>query len=107
MKSPTDHFKTLAGILFSTCILAIASVNAQPGLPVSDSIRLNQVGFYPKGPKTAIVLTDHAQKFTIETPAHKTVFTGTLTPSAKPDLSGRTIYQANSSTIQQAGNYIL
>ena len=107
MKSPIDHFKTLAWILFSTCVLVGASANAQSGLAVSDSIRLNQLGFYPKGPKTVIVLTDRAQKFTIETTTHKTVFTGTLTPSAKPDLSGRTIYQANFSTIQQAGNYIL
>jgi endoglucanase len=107
MKSFTYHFKTFAGILFSISVLALAPANAQPGLPISDSIRINQLGFYPKGPKAAIVLTDRAQKFTIETPAHKTVFTGTLIPSAKPDLSGRTIYLANFSALQQAGNYIL
>jgi endoglucanase len=107
MKSSTYHFRTLAGVLFTISILAVSSAIAQPALPISDSIRLNQVGFYPKGPKTAIVLTDHVQKFTIETPARKIVFTGTLTPSVKPDLSGRIIYQANFSSVQQSGNYIL
>ena len=98
-----DHIKTLAGLLFGTCILACASANAQTA---SDSIRINQLGFYPKGPKTAIVLTDHAQKFTIRS-GTKTVFTGTLTPSAKLDLSGRTIYIANFSSLQQPGNYTI
>ncbi|WP_460693358.1 glycoside hydrolase family 9 protein [Mucilaginibacter puniceus] len=108
MKSLTDHFKTLAGMLFITCcILVCTSANAQSASSVSDSIRLNQLGFYSKGPKMAIVLTDRAQKFTIETPAHKTIFTGTLIPSAKPDLSGRTIYQASFSSVQQSGHYIL
>ncbi len=107
MKSPIYYINAFARILLSTCILAGASAYAQTTLPISDSIRLNQLGFYPKGPKTAIILTDRAQKFTIETPAHKTVFTGTLVPSAKPDLSGRIIYQANFSALQQTGNYIL
>jgi endoglucanase len=101
-----DHFNIFAGVLFSTCIFACASVNAQSDL-ASDSIRLNQLGFYPKAPKMAVVLTDHTQKFTIQSADHKTVFSGTLTPSAKPDLSGRTIYLADFSSLQQAGNYIL
>ncbi len=101
-----DHF-IINAILLNICVLIGASANAQTVQSASDSIRLNQLGFYPKGPKTAIVLTDHVQKFTIETPAHKTVFAGTLTPSTKPDLSGRTIYEANFSTLQQTGNYIL
>ncbi|RZA00466.1 MAG: cellulase [Sphingobacteriaceae bacterium] len=107
MKSPTNYINALARLLFISCILIVSSAKSQTALHASDSIRLNQLGFYPKGPKTAIVLTDRTQKFTIETPAHKTVFTGTLTPSAKPDLSGRTIYQANFSALQQTGNYIL
>lgn len=107
MKISTHHFKTFAWILLCSCILVGASSNAQSALPVSDSIRLNQLGFYPQGPKTAIVLTDRPQKFTIETPAHKTVFTGMLTPSAKPDFSGRTVYQANFSALQKTGNYVL
>ena len=98
-----NHFKTFAGLLVSACTLACASANAQTA---SDSIRINQLGFYPKGPKTAIVLTDHAQKFTIQS-GTKIVFTGTLTPSTKPDLSGRTIYVANFSNLQQPGSYTI
>lgn len=102
-----NHFNIFLSILFSTCIFAGASANAQSDLHASDSIRLNQLGFYPKAPKTAIVLTDRAQKFTIQSADHKTVFSGTLIPSAKPDLSGRTVYLADFSALQQAGNYIL
>jgi endoglucanase len=107
MKSSGNYFKFFTGLLFSTGIIAAASATAQRSLNLSDSIRLNQLGFYPKAPKTAIVLTDHVQKFTVETTTGKTVFSGTLTPSAKPDLSGRTIYSANFSALKQPGNYLL
>ena len=100
-----NHFNILAGVLLSTCIFAGASANAQSGLPASDSIRLNQLGFYPKAPKMAVVLTDHTQKFTIQSADYKTVFSGMLTPSAKPDLSGRTIYLADFSTLHQADRW--
>jgi len=102
-----NNFKLFAGVLFSACTFALACANAQSGLPASDSIRINQLGFYPKAPKTAIVLADRTQKFTIQAANGKTIFSGTLIPSAKPDLSGRTIYLADFSALQQAGNYIL
>ncbi|MFD0748965.1 glycoside hydrolase family 9 protein [Mucilaginibacter calamicampi] len=102
-----NHFSVFAGMIFSACMFVAAFANAQSGLPASDSIRLNQLGFYPKAPKTAIILTDRPQKFTIQAVNGKTIFSGTLTPSAKPDLSGRTIYLADFSTLQQAGNYVL
>jgi endoglucanase len=107
MKSSTYYINAFARLLFVSCILVGGTANAQSKQTVSDSIRLNQLGFYPKGPKTAVVLTDRARKFTIETPAHKIVFTGTLIASTKPDLSGRTIYQADFSAVQQSGKYIL
>ena len=102
-----NQFKLFAGVLLGTCIFTVAFAKAQSGLAASDSIRLNQLGFYPKAPKTAIILTDRAQNFTIQTVQGKTVFSGMLEASAKPDLSGRTIYLANFSSLQQAGNYIL
>lgn len=101
-----SNLKMLAA-LFSVCVFAGITANAQSGPTPSDSIRLNQLGFYPKAPKTAVVLTDHSQKFSIQSTDGKTVFSGTLAPAAKPDLSGRTIYLADFSSLQQAGNYIL
>lgn len=102
-----NHFNIFASVLLSTCVFAAASANAQSGSLASDSIRINQLGFYPKAPKTAIVLTDRPQKFTIQSADRKTVYGGTLTPVSKPDLSGRTIYLADFSPLQQAGNYTL
>jgi endoglucanase len=73
----------------------------------SEEIRINQMGFYPLAPKTAIVLSSTAQKFNIESKDHKVVYSAMLKPSDKPDLSGNIIYVADFSAFQQAGDYEL
>src|SRR5580658_7449666 len=52
------------------------------------NIRLNQIGFYPNAPKTAVVLSGKDSVFYVETTNKKTVFTGTLKKSAMPDFAG-------------------
>jgi len=81
---------------------ACSQLQAQP----ADSVRLNQVGFYPKAAKIAIVLTSKPSPFTIEE-GNKQVFKGTLQPSAKADLSGRITFIANFSALQKPGSYTL
>ncbi|QJD96375.1 cellulase [Mucilaginibacter robiniae] len=90
-----------------TCLFSL-SASAQTGhSSAPDSIRLNQIGFYPAASKTAIVLTGNVQPFTIQTPGKKVVFSGKLKPSPRPDLSGRTIYVADFTALQQPGQYRL
>jgi endoglucanase len=73
----------------------------------SPEIRINQLGFYPSGPKVAVVLTGSPQKFNIQTTSGKVVYAGTLKPAAKPDLSGKTIFIADFTNVQQPGDYLI
>ena len=70
-------------------------------------IRLNQIGFYPGGPKTAIVLTDKQTNFYLQTADKQTVFTGKLKKSTDPDFAGKHTYIADFSAYHQPGKYIV
>ena len=71
------------------------------------NIRLNQTGFYPEGPKTAIILTGTATQFTIQSTSKKIVFTGTLKRSVKPDFAGNQTLIADFSAFHTPGKYML
>lgn len=71
------------------------------------NIRLNQTGFYPEGPKTAIILAAGPTDFSIQTPSKKTVFTGTLKKSVKPDFAGNQTLIADFSAFHTPGKYML
>lgn len=87
--------------------LSPAVTKAQSNVAASNDIRINQIGFYPLAPKIAIVLNSTSQKFNIENPDHKVVFSGTLQTSDKPDLSGQNMQIADFSAFQQPGDYTL
>ncbi|WP_428331301.1 glycoside hydrolase family 9 protein [Mucilaginibacter sp.] len=70
-------------------------------------IRLNQIGFYPDAPKTGIILKSSGNKFYIQTTAKKTVFTGVLKASVKPDFAGNTLQIANFTAFHTSGTYVL
>ncbi|MBS7566644.1 glycoside hydrolase family 9 protein [Mucilaginibacter sp. Bleaf8] len=98
--------RLISGLGLLAAASSMSCAQTPPGAG-ADSIRLNQMGFYPHASKVAIVLTNKAQQFTIETADHKKVFTGQLRPSAKPDLSGKAVYVANFTALQQPGKYVL
>nr|WP_201986674.1 glycoside hydrolase family 9 protein [Hymenobacter rubidus] len=68
----------------------------------TDSIRLNQIGFYPRGPKLAVITgAKKPGKFFVTTPDHRTpVFTGTL-------QLGKQLRTADFSAFQTPGTYVL
>jgi len=70
-------------------------------------IRLNQIGFYPDGPKTAIVLANTKSDFYLQTADKQTVFTGKLKKSTNPDFAGNDTYIADFSAYHQPGKYTL
>ena len=70
-------------------------------------IRLNQIGFYPKAPKLAIVISSADSIFYILTAGKKTAFTGKLKRSAKPDFAGNYTLIADFSALNQTGTYRL
>ncbi|BAU54402.1 glycoside hydrolase family 9 protein [Mucilaginibacter gotjawali] len=73
----------------------------------ASSIRLNQIGFYPDAPKIAIVLGGRDSVFYIQTPEKKTVFSGELKQSVKPDFAGNKTLIADFSSYQIPGKYVL
>ncbi|MBS1531389.1 MAG: cellulase, partial [Bacteroidetes bacterium] len=70
-------------------------------------IRLNQVGFYPEGPKIAVVLGDKGGSFSLQPVAGKAVFRGVLKKSLRSDLAGNYTWIADFSSFTTQGKYVL
>ncbi len=89
------------GVLATFSSLAIAQ-------EASDNVRLNQIGFYPSGPKTAIVVDAKSDKFFI-LPVGKpdTVFSGTLKKMGVWEFSGEEASKADFSKFTKEGTYTL
>ncbi|MBC7388742.1 MAG: glycoside hydrolase family 9 protein [Opitutaceae bacterium] len=95
--------KRLALSIITSCTLA--STTAQQ---VSENIKINQVGFYPDGPKLAIATNSSAKKFYLLGESKKdTAFKGTLIPTGTWEYSGETTSKADFSSFVKAGKYVL
>ena len=70
-------------------------------------IRIDQIGYYPNWPKIAIVLSDKAGDFTLQSLGHKVAFKGILKKSVQPDFAGNYTYIADFSEFTKAGKYVL
>lgn len=87
------------------CVLCCAVAHAQIG---SENIRLNQVGFYPNGPKTAIIVNSSAKKFSLLGVEKKdTVFSGSLVSGGVWPYSNERTTKADFSKFTRLGKYIL
>lgn len=88
----------IAFLAFSAC--------AQKESP--ERIRLNQIGFYPAGPKNAVVLTDGQADFSVrDVVTGKTVFRARTSTPMVSHLSGRRYALADFSALKTAGEYEL
>jgi endoglucanase len=91
----------LIAVTFSFVGAAFAQQNGET------NIRLNQIGFYPDAPKTAIVLSGTDSVFSIQTIEKKTVFKGYLKRSLKPDFAGNYTLIADFTPYHKPGKYIV
>ncbi|WP_291102684.1 MULTISPECIES: glycoside hydrolase family 9 protein [unclassified Flavobacterium] len=75
----------------------------------SDNIRLNQIGFYPNGPKIAIVIGSKLTKFSlIDFENQKdTIFSSNLEKGGNWNLSGEETMKADFSKYTKSGKYVL
>src|SRR3569833_916570 len=73
----------------------------------AQKIRLDQAGIYPGAPKIAVVLTNEASSFALQTPGKKTVFKGKLVKSLKPAMNGSYTFIADFSAFHKPGKYLL
>jgi len=91
-----------------TLLAVFALANAATLWAQSELIRLNQVGFYPNGPKTAVVVGSSNKKFYVLDAAKKdTVFNGTLSGNSTWSFSGETVQKADFSSFTKTGTYVL
>jgi endoglucanase len=102
--------RRLASFLLACLLLGqIFSANAQgTASPLSENIRLNQVGFYPNAPKIAVVVGEASGDFRVTTPDRsKTVFSGKLSAPRKAAFSGKTTRIADFSALKTPGQYVV
>jgi len=93
-------------ILFSLiCIVWSSVLSAQDAV---SKIRLNQIGFYPDGPKIAVVADDKDGVFSMkEAGTDKVVFTSKLSGPHKSAVSPNVTRIADFSTVTKPGTYKL
>jgi endoglucanase len=93
-------------ILFSLiCIVWSSVLSAQDA---ASKIRLNQIGFYPDGPKIAVVADDKDGVFSVkEAGTDKVVFTSKLSGPHKSVVSPNVTRIADFSTVTKPGTYKL
>jgi len=76
--------------------------------PLSEAIRLNQIGFYPNSAKTAVVVGDAQGPFQVTTSdLKKVVFTGTLSSARTNAISKKTTHSADFSAVTKPGTYVV
>ena len=92
-------------LLIHAAVIIVCPVFAQNK---TEAIRINQIGFYPNGPKTAIVVDPTADQFYIMTSdLADTVFTGYLGESRYWVYSDEQVKQANFSDLKTTGTFVV
>lgn len=97
--------------LFDTLIVTIELVvGTTPAMVESQTgkIRLNQIGFYPNGPKIAVVVGAPTNEFYVTTPDFSdTVFSGVLESPQLWTYSNETVRKADFSSERNTGEFVL
>lgn len=90
-----------------TCMLSFAGLTAE-GQQLSEEIRLNQVGFYPQGPKVAVVTgAGETDFYVLSAGLSDTVYTGTLGDEVKSGFASRPTRAADFSSLTTPGTYVV
>jgi len=77
-------------------------------LPPPEGIKLNQIGFYPNAPKTAVVVTNTATEFNVVSEDQSTIlYTGTLSSASSFSLTGETVKRADFTDFKTLGKYYI
>lgn len=93
-----------------TAVFVVLIFTALPALAQSaaESIRLNQIGFYPAGPKTAVVVDAPSTTFYVLTADQAdTVYTGMLTAARAYSPASETVRRAEFSDLEMTGEFVV
>ena len=95
--------------LYFLSLVLISSAVAQihQSTSSSDDIRLNQIGFYPQGPKRAVVADIDATDFKVLSAEGNEIFSGKLSEAQEWPHSKEHVKQADFSAFNTAGEYVL
>jgi endoglucanase len=93
-----------SGIVFLVMILLALACEKVEKTAI---IKTNQLGYYPKAVKRAVVVESKASEFEIKSPEGKSVFTGKLSEAKYWDKSGENVRIADFSDFTEPGSYIL
>ncbi|WP_194777551.1 glycoside hydrolase family 9 protein [Pararhodonellum marinum] len=97
----------LIGLVFLG-LISFQSAAQKSTLPILESIRLNQLGFYPEQSKIAVVLSAESRPFFIrDTKANRVVFEGELSETRSVSFSPKTTRWANFSDLKESGTFVL
>ena len=95
-------------ILATACLLVTSPSRAEDSPGVSDSIRINQIGFYPSSPKRAVVINHAGGRFLIKDRAGaRARHEGDLGPSQTWDASGEKARIADFSAFSLVGEFVI
>nr|WP_294944770.1 glycoside hydrolase family 9 protein [uncultured Mucilaginibacter sp.] len=94
-------------LLIAGALCTQLSLKAQSPTAGSNTIRLNQIGFYPGASKLAIIAAPQNGKFYIKNLKGETVFTGELKTPGQPAFSGKYTSLADFSAFNKPGKYIV
>lgn len=98
---------TYVGLLVFFTI-ACNTTKIPSNLPVSEAIRLNQIGFYPDGPKVAIVPDGAEKVFWVMSPDLKRrFFSGQLSAARRSAFSEKSTRAADFSGLKQTGRFVV
>lgn len=74
----------------------------------SDNVRLNQIGFYPNGPKVGIVVEAKGSEFyLLNVQSRDTAYKGSLKSTGTWEYSGENVSKADFSKFTKPGSYVL
>ncbi len=95
--------------LYLLLILAVLAGCQQPKeiLQNQDSIRLNQIGYYPQSVKQFLLIDSVAVGFEIINQSGQSVFKSQLADNGLWDLSGEQVMMGDFSSLQQPGTYTI
>ncbi|WP_333819189.1 glycoside hydrolase family 9 protein [Ohtaekwangia sp.] len=94
--------------VFVLIVITACNVQSQRKEKLSpDDIRLNQIGYYPTAPKSAVIIGETPTTFLITTPDGRKVFEGQLSEIRKSKFSDKKTRIADFSAFTTPGNYTL
>jgi endoglucanase len=89
-----------------SCLIIFLFIQSVTAQTETDAIRLSQIGFYPNGPKLAIVVDATSTQFYVTTPdLGDTVFTGNLSSAKVWAPSQESVKQADFSGLTTIGTF--